>query len=97
MKGRIFDADHGLKEEGKMTLTVKLWLALLLAVGGISVGTVVYNAAVSPDNWMYLGGAQWKDTGPHAAPGPVIGAGLPVLLLVGGGYWVTRRFRRKPE
>jgi hypothetical protein len=86
-----------LKEEQKMTLAVKLWLALLLVVGGVSVGTVAFNAAISPDNWMYQGGAQWKDIGPHAAPGPVIGAGLPVLLLIGGGYWVARRFRRKPE
>jgi hypothetical protein len=89
--------DLRLKEEQKMTLAVKLWLALLLVVGGVSVGTVAFNAAISPDNWMYQGGAQWKDIGPHAAPGPVIGAGLPVLLLIGGGYWVARRFRRKPE
>jgi hypothetical protein len=78
-----------------MTLAVRLWLALLVAIGGISVGTVAYNAVISPDNWKYEGGGQWQDIGPHAAPGPVIGAGLPGLLLIGGGYWAARRFRRK--
>jgi hypothetical protein len=79
-----------------MTLAVKLWLALLVAIGGISVGTVAYNAAISPDNWMYQGQGRWTDIGPHAAPGPVVGGGLPALLLIGSGYWIARRFRRKP-
>ena len=79
-----------------MTLGVKLWLALLV-VGGVSVGTVAYNAALSPDNWMYQGHSQWTDIGLHGAPGPVIGAGLPVWLLIGGGYWVARRLRRKAK
>jgi len=80
-----------------MTSAVKLWLALLVLAGGVSVGTVAYNALVSPDNWMYQGGGHWVDVGPHGAPGPVIGAGLPALLLFGGGYLIVRRSRRKPE
>ncbi len=79
-----------------MTLAVKLWLALLVAIGGVSVGTIAFNAAISPDNWMYQGGGAWTDIGPHAAPGPVIGAGLPVLLLIAGG-WAARRFRGKAQ
>jgi LPXTG-motif cell wall-anchored protein len=31
----------------------------------------------------------------HAAPGPLVGAGLPVLVIAGGAYWVVRRRRRK--
>jgi flagellar biogenesis protein FliO len=31
------------------------------------------------------------------APGPILGAGLPALLLIGGGYWAVRRFRRKAD
>jgi hypothetical protein len=31
----------------------------------------------------------------QAAPGPVAGAGLPVLAVVGVGYWAYRRFRRR--
>jgi len=73
-----------------------LWLAALV-FAGVTVGAVVYNAAISPDNFMYQGGGKWADLGHHAAPGPVIGAGLPVLLMMGGGYWIARRFRRKPD
>jgi hypothetical protein len=29
------------------------------------------------------------------APGPLAGAGLPVLVIAGGAYWVVRRLRRK--
>jgi hypothetical protein len=32
----------------------------------------------------------------HAAPGPIAGAGLPVLAVGFGVYWLIRR-RRKPE
>jgi len=28
-----------------------------------------------------------------AVPGPVIGAGLPALAIVAGGYWLLRRLR----
>jgi len=33
----------------------------------------------------------------HRAPGPLLGAGIPALLLIGGGYWAVRRFRRKTD
>ena len=41
-----------------------------------------YNASLSPDNWIYKGGSptNWKDGGVHAVPGPLAGAGLPVLI-----------------
>ena len=31
------------------------------------------------------------------APGPLLAAGLPFLGLVGGVYWIVRRFRRKGD
>ena len=31
------------------------------------------------------------------APGPIAGAGLPVLAIGGGVYWLVRRLRRKPN
>ena len=27
-----------------------------------------------------------------AAPGPVAGIGLPALVLIGGAYWIGRKF-----
>jgi hypothetical protein len=35
---------------------------------------------------------------PVGAPGPVAGAGLPVLAAIGyGAYWLVKRLRRKPD
>jgi hypothetical protein len=31
----------------------------------------------------------------YRAPGPLAGAGLSVLVIAGGAYWVVRRLRRK--
>jgi hypothetical protein len=28
-------------------------------------------------------------------PAPIVGAGLPLLLLLGGGYWVVRKLRQR--
>ena len=35
--------------------------------------------------------------GTLTAPGPIAGVGLPALVLIGGAYWLGRRFlaRRK--
>lgn len=30
----------------------------------------------------------------QAVPAPIIGAGLPVLAVLAGGYWVVRKFRQ---
>jgi LPXTG-motif cell wall-anchored protein len=32
--------------------------------------------------------------GGQGAPGPLMGAGLPVLLIGGGIYWIVRRKKR---
>jgi hypothetical protein len=31
------------------------------------------------------------------APGPVAGAGLPILVIGYGAYWLVKRLRRKPD
>jgi hypothetical protein len=33
--------------------------------------------------------------GYHGAPGPIAGAGLPILAVGYGAYWLVRRYRRK--
>jgi hypothetical protein len=33
----------------------------------------------------------------RAVPGPVAGAGLPILAIGFGAYWLVKRFRRKPD
>ena len=31
------------------------------------------------------------------APGPIAGAGLPMIAIGYGAFWLVRRFRHKPE
>jgi hypothetical protein len=38
-----------------------------------------------------------RDHKVHGAPGPIAGAGLPILGLGYGAYWLLRRYRRKSE
>jgi uncharacterized membrane protein len=32
---------------------------------------------------------------PTAVPAPLIGAGLPALAILGGGYWLIRKLRQR--
>jgi hypothetical protein len=34
---------------------------------------------------------------PVGAPGPIAGAGLPILAIGFGAYWLVKRLRRKPD
>ena len=34
-------------------------------------------------------------SGYHGAPGPIAGAGLPILAVGYGAYWLVRRYRRR--
>jgi hypothetical protein len=77
-------------------MTVKLLAALMLTAAlGAPVGYVFYHAQLSPDNWVYKGGSltNWKDGGVHGAPGPIAGAGLPIIVAGLGAYWLVRRRR----
>jgi hypothetical protein len=79
-------------------MTLKLLAALILTAAiGAPVGYVFYRAQLSPDNWVYQGGSvtNWKDGGVHGAPGPIAGAGLPILAVGYGAYWLVCRYRRK--
>lgn len=37
----------------------------------------------------------YQGGGGHGAPGPLMGAGLPVLLIGGGIYWILRRKKKE--
>ena len=78
-------------------MSLALKVALSLAAIFAPVGYVFYVAVLSPDNWIYQGGGNWKDGGYHAAPGPVAGASLPVLLVGAGAYWLVRRRRKSSQ
>lgn len=55
----------------------------LMAMLALSVGTI--NVAF----------AQRAPTPTRGVPGPIVGAGLPILALGYGAYWLVRRYRRK--
>ena len=86
-----------------MQLTLAQLIVLLAVVGvPVTAGTVLYSGIVSPDNWVYQGGSvlntqHYKDGGVHGAPGPIAGAGLPVLAVGYGAYWLIKRRRRKSD
>jgi hypothetical protein len=78
-----------------MNLTFWKILMLLVLVGvPVTAGTVLYSGLASADNWN---AHHDKDGGVRGAPGPLVGAGLPVLVVGYGAYWLIKRRRRKPD
>ena len=78
-----------------MSLILKLVLAALVVSGVATTGYVYYNGALSGNNWVYEGGkaTNWQSGGVHGAPGPIAGAGVPILAIGYGVYWLVRRRR----
>jgi len=79
-----------------MSFMLKLVLGVL-AAACVPVGYVFYEASLSSHSWLYYGNGAWGDGGVHGAPGPILGAGLPLLIAVGTGLWAARRLRRKSD
>ena len=77
---------------------LKIVLILLAATGVATVGYVFNSPALSPFDWIYQGGdpSNWINGGVHGAPGPIAGAGLP-LVAVGYGIYRLIRRRRKAD
>ena len=69
-----------------MKAVLALPMALLLA---LSVPALAKNDKGNQGNGNGNGGNV------RGAPGPLVGAGLPVLLIGGGIYWIVRRQKQK--
>ena len=63
-------------------------VVLLLALSGVP-------ALAKNDNGNGKGQSNGNGKGQvRGAPGPILGAGLPILLVGGGIYWLVRRRKR---
>jgi hypothetical protein len=69
-----------------MKAVLALPMALLLA---LSVPALAKNDKGNQGNGNGNGGNV------RGAPGPLVGAGLPVILIGGGIYWIVRRQKQK--
>jgi hypothetical protein len=71
-------------------------LGLFSTIGELGMFTNKLNLVV-PLTFAVLGVIA-ASTGPALAggtvPAPIIGAGLPALAILGGGYWLIRKFRQ---
>jgi hypothetical protein len=78
------------------SVALKTVLLLLALTGVATTGYVYYNGGLSPHDWVFQGGtpSNWKDGGIHGAPGPLVGAGLPIALVAYGVYRLVSRRRK---
>ena len=66
-----------------------------LTVASAILAAIVVPALADPGNGNKNG---WDNpNNPHyrGAPGPIAGAGLPILAVGYGVYWLARRYRRR--
>ena len=78
------------------------WMRLKMTVSarvlaGLALVAIVFALVGGVDTAFAACAAAVPCVSPHAAPGPIIGAGLPILAIGFGAYWFVGRFRRKPD
>jgi hypothetical protein len=66
---------------------VALFVFAVLAAAAVSIEPAA--ALIEPVRALHL----IEPAAAAPVPGPIIGAGLPVLAILAGGYWVVRKFR----
>ncbi len=72
-------------------------LAGLLIVAAFTLPASAANEnAATPDNCGNCQGNNGQGVGNLGAPGPIAGAGLPILLIA-GGYVLVRRYRNRSK
>lgn len=69
-------------------------IAILVAMAAAVPVGVIVSVTIFGQTYTYQspGGG-----GYHGAPAPVVGAGLPLIVLAGGGYLAFRRFRKQTD
>ena len=72
-----------------MAIILKLMFALFLTIlVGAPIGYIAYQSYQSGSPTSGNGG------GTHPVPGPLAGAGLPIIAVGYGVYWLVKRRRR---
>ena len=67
-----------------------------LIVASVLLATLCVPALADRDDGNRWSDPGRRDHGVRGAPGPIAGAGLPILAVGYGVYWLVRR-RRKPQ
>ena len=67
-------------------------IAIFLSMAAAIPAGVIFTATldVGGQSYTYQGEGSYR-----GAPGPIVGAGLPLILAVGGAYLIWRRKRQK--
>jgi hypothetical protein len=50
---------------------------------------------IDTGSWIGTGPSHGNNDGVHGVPGPIAGAGFPIIAVGYGAYWLVRRYRRK--
>jgi hypothetical protein len=74
----------------------KIVLLLLAMIGGAATGYVYYHGGIPSNIFQFGSPDHWQHGRVHGAPGPLMGAGLPMVGIAYGVYRFVR-WRRKVD